>query len=411
MLTSNSKESAYIPTLDGWRALSIGLVLLSHSRVSCTVPVLGAFLQSLSNFGGIGVEIFFGISGLLICSRLLEEESRCGQISMKDFYVRRFFRILPAALFYLLLVAILATFQVIPVPAMDWFGSLFFFRNYLMLFEYVHKSPLAIHWYTGHFWSLSMEEHFYLVLPAILVSFKRKRLRVLGGLALVVALWRSISAHFFHSNDQFTFRTDTHVDALLVPAMIAVALYPFMRNQAAKRYIPAWSFPVFIGMAAFLLTVRVPFSFTLRAVVIPLLILSTALHPHAVPGRILEFKPVRWIGWISYSLYLWQQLFFGARFVGSPPGIAVLRQWPINLVALMVCATFSYYLLEKPFVRLGHKFASFPPARSTFTKGVLNPVSLPINQSALDRQDAPANAYGGNGLLLERGLDCRRDLG
>ncbi len=376
----NSKESTYIPTLDGWRALSIGLVLMSHSPVSCTVPVLGALLHSLNSFGGIGVEVFFGISGLLICSKLLEEESRCGQISVKGFYVRRFFRILPAALFYLLVVAILGAFQVIPLLTIDWFGSLFFFRNYLMLLEYLQHSPLAMHWYTGHFWSLSMEEHFYLVLPAILVSFKRVRLWVLGGLALAVALWRSVLAHLMHSNYQFTFRTDTHVDALLIPAMIALALYPFMRNKAAKRYIPAWSFPVFIGMQILLLTAKIPFSWTLRAVLIPLLILSTALHPNAIPGSILESKPVRWIGWISYSLYLWQQLFFGTNFVGSPPGIAALREWPINLVALMVCATFSYYIVEKPFVRLGHQLASVRAARSVLSKGALSSVPLPLNQ-------------------------------
>ena len=380
----NSKESTYIPTLDGWRALSIGLVLMSHSPVSCTVPVLGALLHSLNSFGGIGVEVFFGISGLLICSKLLEEESRCGQISVKGFYVRRFFRILPAALFYLLVVAILGAFQVIPLLTIDWFGSLFFFRNYLMLLEYLQHSPLAMHWYTGHFWSLSMEEHFYLVLPAILVSFKRVRLWVLGGLALAVALWRSVLAHLMHSNYQFTFRTDTHVDALLIPAMIALALYPFMRNKAAKRYIPAWSFPVFIGMQILLLTAKIPFSWTLRAVLIPLLILSTALHPNAIPGSILESKPVRWIGWISYSLYLWQQLFFGANFVGSPPGIAALREWPINLVALMVCATFSYYIVEKPFVRLGHQLASVRAARSVSSKGALNSVPLPLNQPMPD---------------------------
>jgi peptidoglycan/LPS O-acetylase OafA/YrhL len=153
-----------------------------------------------------------------------------------------------------------------------------------------------------------------------------------------------------------------------------------MRNKAAKRYIPAWSFPVFIGMQILLLTAKIPFSWTLRAVLIPLLILSTALHPNAIPGSILESKPVRWIGWISYSLYLWQQLFFGANFVGSPPGIAALREWPINLVALMVCATFSYYIVEKPFVRLGHQLASVRAARSVLSKGALSSVPLPLNQ-------------------------------
>src|ERR1700689_5076995 len=186
-----SKQSTYIPTLDGWRAVSIGLVIMHHSEVRCNLPVLGALLHAVSNFGEVGVEVFFAISGLLICSRLLEEESRSGQISVRGFYVRRAFRILPAALFFLLVIAILAAFHVIPLLALDWFGALFFFRNYVMLIEYLHHSPLAMHWYTGHFWSLSMEEHFYLILPAVLVVFKRTRRWVIAGMAIACALWRT----------------------------------------------------------------------------------------------------------------------------------------------------------------------------------------------------------------------------
>jgi peptidoglycan/LPS O-acetylase OafA/YrhL len=390
MLISGSERptnipSTYLPSLDGWRALSIALVIMHHSSVSSTVPVFRPLLQSISDFGEIGVEIFFAISGLLICSRLLEEESSRGQISVQGFYRRRFFRILPAAFFYLLVVAILAAFHVIPLLTLDWFGALFFFRNYLTLLAYLRHSPLALHWYTGHFWSLSMEEHFYLVLPGILVLFKKTRLWVLGGLALAVALWRAILTHFFHTTAQFNFRTDTHVDALLIPAMIALALYPLMRNQAAKRYLPAWSFAVFAGLVICLLTIKVPFSFTLRAVVIPLLILSTVLHPTALPGRILELRPIRWVGWISYSLYLWQQLFFGVNVAGSPPRIAFLREWPINVLALTVCATFSYYVVEKPFVRLGHRFSLVPATRNASSAGASNSPPLPVSLSMLDQ--------------------------
>jgi peptidoglycan/LPS O-acetylase OafA/YrhL len=352
------KPSTYLPTLDGWRALSITLVVLHHSQIQSSIPILAPLLQFLAHVGEVGVELFFAISGLLICSRLLDEESRGGQISVKGFYLRRVFRILPAAFFYLLVISILALLHVIPVFPMDWFASLFFFRNYVMLFEYLNHSPLPLHWYTGHFWSLSMEEHFYLVLPAVLVAFKRTRRWVLAGMAISVALWRMVLVHVMHRDYQFNFRTDTHVDALLIPAMIALILYPLTRNQAARRYIPAWSFPVFLVTELLLLTTRVPCFFTLQAIVLPLLILSTVLHPNTVQGRILETKPLRWIGWISYSLYLWQQLFFGVNFVGSPPGLAMLRKPPINLVALLVCATFSYYAIEKPFIRLGHKLAS-----------------------------------------------------
>ena len=351
-----SQESGYIPALDGWRALSIGLVILHHSEVRCSIPVLGALLQSLSRSGEVGVELFFSISGLLICSRLLDEESRSGAISIKDFYIRRFFRILPAALLYLLVLAVLACLHILPLPAWDWFGSLFFFRNYVMLFDYVHHSPLALHWYTGHFWSLSMEEHFYLLLPAVLVGFRRMRLFILGLLALAVTLRRFVLAHVLHINYQMNFRTDTHLEALLIPAMIALALYPVTRNQAAQRHIPAWSFPILLAMEISLLTFRIPFFFTLQAIVLPLLILSTALHPKAFPASILEYRPIRWIGRISYSLYLWQQLFFGAGVVAGPAKLAWLRQPPYNLLALMLCATFSYYVVEKPLVRFGRTF-------------------------------------------------------
>jgi peptidoglycan/LPS O-acetylase OafA/YrhL len=371
------KPSAYLPTLDGWRALSIGLVIIHHSQIQLTVPIIGPLLQSIARVGEVGVEIFFAISGLLICSRLLEEESRAGQISVKGFYVRRFFRILPAAIFYLLVLVILAAMRVIPVFPRDWFGALFFFRNYAMLFEYLHHSPLPLHWYTGHFWSLSMEEHFYLVLPAVLVAFKRTRRWVLAGMAISVALWRMVLTYVIHRDYQFNFRTDTHVDALLIPAMIALALFPLTRNQTARRYIPVWSFPVFLMMELLLLTARVPCFFTLQAVVLALLILSTVLHPNSIQGRVLESKPLRWIGWISYSLYLWQQLFFGVNFVGSPPGLALLRKPPINLIALLVCATFSYYAIEKPFIRLGHKFASVVNRRRLVSQAVFSDTSTP----------------------------------
>jgi peptidoglycan/LPS O-acetylase OafA/YrhL len=376
------KQSTYLPTLDGWRALSISLVILHHSQVQYRAPILGPLLQSLARVGEVGVELFFAISGLLICSRLLNEESRVGRISVNAFYLRRSFRILPAAIFYLLVIAVLASLHVIPVFPLDWSAALFFFRNYAMLFEYLGHSPLPLHWYTGHFWSLSMEEHFYLVLPAVLVIFKKTRLWVLAALAVSVALWRGILVHVMHRDHQFNFRTDTHVDALLIPAMIALALYPLMSNETARRAMPVWGFPMFVVMELFLLATRVPCFFTLQAIVLPLLIVSTALHPNTVQGRILESKPLRWIGRISYSLYLWQQLFFGVNFVGSPPGLALLRRPPTNLLALLVCATFSRYVIEKPLIHLGHKLASTSIPRNRLSEAAPNKLPpLPSNRT------------------------------
>jgi peptidoglycan/LPS O-acetylase OafA/YrhL len=379
------KQSTYLPTLDGWRALSIVLVILHHAQIQLNMPVFGTLLQAISKAGEVGVELFFGISGLLICSRLLEEETRFGHISVKSFYLRRCFRILPAALFYLLVLAILAGFHVIRLLPLDFLGALFFFRNYVMVFEYMHQSPLALHWFTGHFWSLSMEEHFYLVLPAVLVIFKRTRRWIIPGFIVVIALWRFLLAHVLGSNYQINFRTDTHVDALFIPALIALLLYPLLRNQVARRWIPAWSFPLLVAFEIVLLFARPPFCSTLQATVIPLLILSTVLHPGSIAGRLLEMKPVRWIGWISYSLYLWQQLFFGNNFVSSPPQLSALREWPLNFFALIVCASFSYHMVEKPFIRLGHKL-SLAIANSHAAKRPAQPLHQPTPEAATSRR-------------------------
>ena len=378
------KQSTYLPTLDGWRAISIALVILHHSQVHCGLTILGPLLRSLSNAGEVGVEVFFAISGLLICSRLLDEESRHGTISIRSFYLRRSFRILPAAVLYLLTLAILGAFHLIPVSPFDWFAALLFFRNYAMLWEYLHHSLLPLHWYTGHFWSLSMEEHFYLLLPGILVVFKKTRLWVLSGLAVAVASWRFLLAHAMHRDYQFNFRTDTHLDALLIPAMMALVLFPAMHNQTAKRSIPAWSFPIFLLLEIVLLAIRVPFHFILQAVLIPLLVLSTVLHPKAVPGMLLEWFPLRWIGWISYSLYLWQQLFFGVNLVGSPPSIAFLRVAPVSFAALIACATMSYYWVEKPCIRIGHKLAQALKTRSAADAEATNLRAHPLSQPVLD---------------------------
>lgn len=96
MLAANNRPSNYIPTLDGWRAIAVLMVIGVHGSTS---PLL--------KYGGHGVNIFFVISGFLICSRLLDEEDRFGRISLKRFYLRRTFRILPPAFFYILAINLL----------------------------------------------------------------------------------------------------------------------------------------------------------------------------------------------------------------------------------------------------------------------------------------------------------------
>jgi peptidoglycan/LPS O-acetylase OafA/YrhL len=177
----NDKQG-YLPTLDGWRAIAIMAVIFDHviaGQLHDTHPALFA----ISRVGPDGVSLFFAISGFLICSRLLEEEDVAGKVGLGGFYIRRACRILPAALAYLAVVGLLGITRLILVSPWEWWSSVLFFRNYL--------SPDLISrgWggYTIHYWSLAVEEHFYILWPGLLVLAGRGRSRYVGG-ALAVAV-------------------------------------------------------------------------------------------------------------------------------------------------------------------------------------------------------------------------------
>lgn len=359
--TSSSVESnrltrsraSYIPTLDGWRALAILAVLGYHSPVLSLGPV---HFTLLHQYGSQGVDLFFALSGLLICTRLLTEESEAGSISLSNFYWRRIFRILPAAALYLAVLAVLGFSGVIPVPPAAWCAALFFYANYYATFVSAHHLH-SMYWYTGHFWSLAIEEHFYLALPGLLVLFPRHRKTVLAGLILFFALWYAR----FHAG--YLFRTDLRIDSLLIPALLAVLL----QSPRIRAWFRAWLHPL-IALALLVATVvaitRVGGWFEaakpLLKVCYPLVIVSTLLRPQSWIGRFLELAPLRWIGRISYSLYLWQQLFFPEAFetrgYPAPPWLRALQHLPVNLACVFILAAISYYFVEKPILAAGHRF-------------------------------------------------------
>jgi peptidoglycan/LPS O-acetylase OafA/YrhL len=148
-----------IPSLDGLRALSIFLVLALHSlqRLEVTTPV--SFLWAGIFNGGTGVFIFFVISGYLITSLLLREHEKRGSISLRGFYFRRAMRILPPLYVYVGVLLLLGLVDRLPVFRLDIVSALFFFHDY----------ALSRMWPLEHFWSLSIEEQFYLIWPLLLL--------------------------------------------------------------------------------------------------------------------------------------------------------------------------------------------------------------------------------------------------
>lgn len=349
----------YLPTLDGWRAVAIMLVILYHGKESLTRlvgPRIGPFLPFLES-GWIGVDIFFGISGLLITSRLIEEDAAQGRINLKKFYIRRAFRILPPLILFLLTIALLGYFVAVPIQVTDWIRALCFAANY---------GPPTTSWYIAHTWSLSVEEHFYFLWPLILLLYSNRRAMLIGVCAaLLITAWRIMDIHYRIVPAYVGFipwRTDTRMDSLLFGAVIACLLrHPIWGSRLTHFLSPSATYItlfILVGLQIALGAnphLQHPVHF-LQMILIPAVLVGTVSNPTSWLSRLLELDWLRWLGRLSYSLYLWQQLFFvpdGSRVTA----LRKVQDWPFNFLAVMSFAAASYYLVERPSIKAGHRLA------------------------------------------------------
>ena len=319
-------------------------------------------LVRFSHTGPNGVSLFFAISGFLICSRLLEEDRACGRISLRGFYIRRGCRILPPALFYLIVIGAFSMCGLIIVSPWDWWSSVLFFRNYMP------PSWISRGWggYTIHYWSLAVEEHFYLLWPAALVFFGKARARWFAlSLAVTVALWRTWDLHH-HWFDRlipgllFGCRTDTRLDALLMGCVAALVLDDDSTRFAFIHRFKPWMWWLCVAgyaVAQLVYLSQQSRSYSLfESALLPLVVVGTVYGPKTFVTVLLESGGMKWIGRLSYSLYLWQQLFSVSQ-TGS--NFSVLQKPPLATAMIFLCAWLSYRFIERRFIRWGHRLA--PP--------------------------------------------------
>lgn len=309
--------------------------------------------------GRFGVYIFFAISGFLITSLLLDEWNRTGGINLRSFYIRRAFRILPPLLAVLAVFGVLGWLGVLPVPLGKWLSTLFFANNY---------APFGGSWYLGHFWSLSIEEHFYLVWPAILfVLGPRRAVPACVGLIAAVAVWRFVDLSLEITADwttiRFDDRTDTQADGLMWGCLLALLFLDPIARQWVARITAGWRYWVLLGLliATQARNVEDPLpqsvQLALRPFLVVLLVVATVTAPTSRLGRTLERPSMRWLGRISYSLYLWQQLFL------VWDGFEVdrlrrLQSFPVGVMCAIGCAVLSHRFIEQPAIRTGRRIAA-----------------------------------------------------
>jgi peptidoglycan/LPS O-acetylase OafA/YrhL len=339
--SSDEVKHVRIPTLDGWRAVAIIGVICCHLE-----PLFPYSIGKAMLLGGWGVQLFFALSGFLITSRLLDEYDQTGGIRWGDFYIRRAFRILPPAFFYLAVVAVLGLgLHLIPLQPRSIFSVIFFYRNYLS----------GEDWYTGHFWSLAVEEHFYLMWPAILciVGIARGR-RTAVTLVFLAILWHVADSHFDWIGHFWpllrteTHRTDYNLDVLFLSAALAFLWRSERARATLQKFVRGyWALGIFALQLLFLAT-KTSFQYTGVELLMAPLPLVTVADPRGWLSRILETRLLGWIGRLSYSLYLWQQLTLRLTFLPK-----VFQRLPLNCVLAFLTAAFSYYLIERRFIQMG----------------------------------------------------------
>jgi len=320
-----------IRSLDGLRALSIGLVLVSHLVGTANFPLpsqAGRFFA----LGELGVRVFFVISGFLITGILLGEES----INLRRFYFNRTMRIFPPYYVFLIILTLLAMQS-------DW-SAWFYVSNY---------NP-ARPWNVGHTWSLSVEEQFYLCWPFVM-KYAGSRRALIGAcvfilLAPIIRLleWQLVPS----LSEGVDTRFETIADSIAMGCVLAGTRHwlhsqPLYRRLLDSRLMAIVPFIVLAASAlhdhprlAFLI------GFSAMNLGIALCIDWCVTNHDGIVGRLLNSGPLTFIGVMSYSIYLWQQIFL------NRDSASVLCAFPLNILLVAACALGSYYIVERPALAL-----------------------------------------------------------
>jgi len=350
----NDPPPAYLPGLDGMRALAVLAVLLFHAGTSW-LP--GGFL---------GVEVFFVISGYIITRNLLAEWRARGRIDVRAFWLRRARRLLPAV--YVLLVALIAwAVFVHPEEAAelrrDSLAALAYVTNwYLVFVDEPYFETFGRPSLLRHLWSLAVEEQFYLLWPVVLTAalgVMRPRFVALLTVAAAAGSAVAMGLLFAHGADpsDLYYRTDTRVGALLLGAALAFAWTPGATSRgfiARRPRLVNWSgfvaLIVLVCLCAFA-SEQGAFlykgGFALTSAASALLIVA-AVHPRTRIAHMLGVAPLRWVGLRSYAMYLWHWpvLMFTRPRVDVPLDGAALIATQLAITFTLAAA--SYALVEQP---------------------------------------------------------------
>jgi peptidoglycan/LPS O-acetylase OafA/YrhL len=327
-----------IDKIDGWRFWAVCAVIVSHliyhsqyySTIDSEIRVEG--------FGLLGVEVFFFISGFVICSALIKELETHGRFSIKAFYIRRCFRILPPLWIYLLVISVAGSYGLIEFNMAEAWIPALFVSNLESLF--------TLHWFVGHTWTLSYEEQFYIVFPIILwISYRANRMMVFPLLIILFPIL-SLLCYYFHMEiGAGVFR---FFDFMVWGVVFAI----YKEDINKKLSLVGFVLPVILSLMMVVISI-IPaskFSTILTVFILPPLVaitVASTVFNESAMERLLTSKWLCYLGRASYGIYLWQQVATAkyAVFGGAFYFLAIL-----GMISYVV---FQYEFIEKRLIRVG----------------------------------------------------------
>jgi peptidoglycan/LPS O-acetylase OafA/YrhL len=342
-------SAPHIPSLDGLRAVSFSIVFIAHAGLASVVP------------GGFGVTVFFFLSGFLITTLMRFEQQTTGGVSVRNFYWRRALRILPPFYLVLVLAAALTLLGVLP-------GEL---RPRVMLAQTLHISNYWFIWHgadgspagTVPYWSLAVEEHFYLLFPVLYLVLnrylsKRAQAGALWTLCAVICAWRCLLVLGFGVSENRTFMgSDTRFDSILFGCALAVGMNPVLdRASGSERLWKHVLLPAGLILLLFAFVYRAPwfretFRYSLQGIGLTPLFVAAIRFPEWLPFRFLNARAVAYVGVLSYTLYLVHQVALYGVWFQWP----MLGPIPASLLALLLSFAIALAIhawVEKPAARL-----------------------------------------------------------
>jgi peptidoglycan/LPS O-acetylase OafA/YrhL len=344
-----NKQPHRIPSLDGLRAISISLVVVSHLISTKDFVVAQDIVGKYPHFGALGVRIFFVISGFLITDLLIRELDSKNSIHLIKFYYRRMFRIFPPYYFFLCVVIILYLIDLISLARGDIIHALTYTINY-------HRERS---WNIAHGWSLSVEEQFYLLWPATLLLLgKRRGLWVATSLIILCPSIRLGYYYFLPHLVRYEvdYRFETVADSIAIGCILA-GIREWLTQQRIYHIILNSRLFILVPIAVLYansLNERSRLALfcyvSVQNIGIAACIIWCVTNHSGKIGKVLNSEPMVFIGMMSYSIYLWQQLFLDAN------SSLMMSHFPLNVVLIGVASLASYYVVERPSLEVRQRF-------------------------------------------------------